>query len=40
VRTCCNFKDLESGKKYWFRVHAFNTHDHGPWSQPVSIRVK
>ncbi len=40
VRTSCNFKDLESGKKYWFRVQAFNAHGHGPWSQPVSVRVK
>ena len=32
--------DLESGKKYWFRVTASNAHGQGPWSQPVCVRVK
>jgi hypothetical protein len=31
---------LESGVKYWFRVSASNAHGQGPWSQPVSARVK
>ena len=39
-RQTCEVKDLESGKKYWFRVSAANAHGHGPWSQVVSVRVK
>jgi hypothetical protein len=31
---------LKSGVKYWFRVCAVNAHGSGPWSQPVSARVK
>ena len=31
---------LKSGLKCWFRVAASNAHGQGPWSQPVSARVK
>ena len=31
---------LKSGSKCWFRVSATNVHGQGPWSQPVSARVK
>jgi hypothetical protein len=31
---------LKSGLKGWFRVAATNAHGQGPWSQPVSARVK
>jgi hypothetical protein len=31
---------LKSGLKCWFRVAASNSHGQGPWSQPVSARVK
>ena len=31
---------LKSGVKGWFRVAATNSHGQGPWSQPVSARVK
>jgi hypothetical protein len=31
---------LKSGLKGWFRVAASNSHGQGPWSQPVSARVK
>ena len=36
----CDVAGLASGRKYWFRVAASNTHGQGPWSQPVSARVK
>jgi len=36
----CEVTGLESGVKYWFRVAATNAHGQGPWSQPVSARVK
>ncbi len=39
-RQTCEVTGLESGVKYWFRVAATNAHGQGPWSQPVSVRVK
>jgi hypothetical protein len=40
VKQTCDATGLVSGKKYWFRVAASNAHGQGPWSQPVSARVK
>jgi hypothetical protein len=40
IRQSCVVGGLESGVKYWFRVAASNAHGQGPWSQPVSARVK
>jgi hypothetical protein len=40
LKQSCAVKELESGRKYWFRVAASNAHGQGPWSQPVSARVK
>jgi hypothetical protein len=40
IRQTCYVPGLASGEKYWFRVAATNTHGPGPWSQPVSARVK
>lgn len=36
----CLVKGLKSGVKYWFRVRASNAHGEGPWSNPVSVRVR
>jgi hypothetical protein len=38
--TRCEIENLPSGKKLWFRVAAGNAHGQGPWSNPVSVRVK
>jgi hypothetical protein len=40
IRQSCTVTGLKSGQKYWFRVSAANAHGQGPWSQPVSARVK
>ncbi len=40
VKQTCDVTGLASGRKYWFRVAASNAHGQGPWSQPVSARVK
>ena len=40
IRQSCEVPKLESGAKYWFRVAATNTQGQGPWSDPVSTRVK
>jgi hypothetical protein len=40
VKQTCDVTGLASGRKYWFRVAAANAHGQGPWSQPVSARVK
>ena len=40
VKQTCDVSGLASGRKYWFRVAASNAHGQGPWSQPVSARVK
>jgi hypothetical protein len=39
-RQSCEVTRLESGVKCWFRVAPTNAHGQGPWSQPVSVRVK
>lgn len=33
-------RGLLSGAKCWFRVRAANTAGYGPWSNPVSVRIK
>lgn len=39
--TCkCVISGLKSGGLYWFRVRASNAHGEGPWSNPVSARVR
>jgi hypothetical protein len=40
VKQTCDVTGLAGWKKYWFRVSAINAHGQGPWSQPVSARVK
>ena len=40
LKQSCSIKGLADGTKYWFRVAASNAHGQGPWSQPVSVRVK
>lgn len=40
LRQSCTVTGLKSGVKGWFRVAASNSHGQGPWSQPVSARVK
>jgi hypothetical protein len=40
IRQTCTVTKLKSGQKCWFRVAATNAHGQGPWSQPVSARVK
>ncbi len=40
IRQSCTVTGLKSGLKGWFRVAASNSHGQGPWSQPVSARVK
>jgi hypothetical protein len=40
TRQSCTVTGLKSGPKCWFRVAATNAHGQGPWSQPVSARVK
>ena len=40
IRQTCTVTGLKSGAKCWFRVAASNSHGQGPWSQPVSARVK
>jgi hypothetical protein len=40
TRQSCTVTGLKSGSKCWFRVSATNAHGQGPWSQPVSARVK
>jgi hypothetical protein len=40
IRQSCEVTGLKSGLKCWFRVAASNAHGQGPWSQPVSARVK
>lgn len=40
IRQSCTVTGLKSGAKCWFRVAANNAHGQGPWSQPVSARVK
>jgi hypothetical protein len=40
IRQTCDVTGLKSGLKCWFRVGASNAHGQGPWSQPVSARVK
>jgi len=40
IRQSCTVTGLKSGQKCWFRVAATNAHGLGPWSQPVSARVK
>jgi hypothetical protein len=40
IRQSCEVTGLKSGLKCWFRVAASNAHGLGPWSQPVSARVK
>lgn len=36
----CTISGLKSGGLYWFRVRASNAHGEGPWSNPVSARVR
>jgi hypothetical protein len=36
----CVISGLKSGGLYWFRVRASNAHGAGPWSNPVSARVR
>lgn len=33
-------RGLKSGGLYWFRIRAHNAHGAGPWSNPVSARVR
>lgn len=33
-------RGLKSGGLYWFRIRAHNAHGSGPWSNPVSARVR
>ena len=40
IRQSRTVTGLKSGSKCWFRVSATNVHGQGPWSQPVSARVK
>ena len=40
LRQRCEIKGLKSGGLYWFRVRATNAHGSGPWSNPVSARVR
>jgi hypothetical protein len=40
IRQTCTVTGLKSDQKCWFRVGATNSHGQGPWSQPVSTRVK
>lgn len=40
LRQRCEIKGLKSGGLYWFRVCATNAHGTGPWSNPVSARVR
>jgi hypothetical protein len=40
IRQSCEVTGLKGGLKCWFRVAASNAHGLGPWSQPVSARVK
>jgi hypothetical protein len=40
IKQTCTVTGLKSGVKGWFRVAATNSHGQGPWSQPVSARVK
>ena len=40
LQQSCVVKALKSGGLYWFRVRAHNAHGPGPWSNPVSARVK
>jgi hypothetical protein len=40
LQQSCDIKKLQSGGKYWFRVRASNAHGPGPWSNPVSTRVR
>jgi hypothetical protein len=40
IRQSGTVSGLKSGQKCWFRVAASNAHGQGPWSQPVSARVK
>ncbi|MGC3957090.1 MAG: fibronectin type III domain-containing protein [Verrucomicrobiota bacterium] len=40
LRQRCEIKGLKSGGLYWFRVRAHNAHGSGPWSNPVSARVR
>jgi hypothetical protein len=40
IRQSCAVTGLKSGAKCWFRVAASNSYGQGPWSQPVSARVK
>lgn len=40
LRQRCEIKGLKSGGLYWFRVRASNAHGPGPWSNPVSARVR
>jgi hypothetical protein len=40
IRQSCTVTGLKSGLKCWFRVAANNSYGQGPWSQPVSARVK
>jgi len=40
VHQKCVIKGLPSGAKVWFRIRAINMQGEGPWSQPLSVRVK
>lgn len=40
VKCKCVISGLNSGGLYWFRLRANNAHGEGPWSNPVSARVR
>lgn len=40
VQCKCVISSLKSGGLYWFRLRAHNAHGPGPWSNPVSARVR
>lgn len=40
VQCKCVISGLKSGGLYWFRLRASNAHGSGPWSNPVSARVR
>jgi hypothetical protein len=40
AQTKCVIKNLESGKKYWFRVFAINRKERLPWCNPIAKIVQ
>lgn len=40
VQCKCVIRGLKSGELYWFRICAHNAHGAGPWSNPISARVR